>query len=141
MGGIKRTPADIAFSNCIREAANWSCERCGTYYPEGHRNGIECSHHHSRGNWGIRFDPLNAECLCTGCHFLVGGTEQRRKEVLTEDEQEILFEKMRDTQLGKESRKTKGKGEIAKHYREQLRIMEKQREYGNIMKLRFIGYW
>ncbi len=141
MGAILRTPADAAFSKCIRERANWTCERCGTYYPEGNRNGIECSHHHSRGNWSIRFDPMNAECLCTGCHFLEGGTQQRREEVLTDQQQDILFEKMRDKSLGREARKTKGKGEIAKHYREEFKKMSDLRQELDAGRIEFTGWF
>jgi hypothetical protein len=141
MGAIKTTQADKAFSKCIRERANWTCERCGKYYPEGSRNGIECSHHHSRGNWSIRFDPMNAECLCTGCHFLEGGTQQRRETVLTDAEQDLLFEKMRDTSLGREARKTKGKGPIAKHYRDEHAKMVDLRDEFNAGRLEFIGYY
>ena len=137
---LKRTPADIAFSDCVRERANWTCERCGTYYPEGNRGGLECSHHHSRGNWGIRFDPLNAEALCTGCHFLEGGTEQRRGLVLSEQEQLLLFEKMRDVSLAKAARATKGKGDIAKHYRIEKRRLEGLRAGGMNGRLPFVGY-
>lgn len=139
MGGIKRTPADDAFSKCIRERANWICERCGKKH-EKSSQGLHCSHHHSRGKWGIRFEPINAEALCYGCHSLDGGTEQRRKEVLTDNEQEILWEKMADVFLAKESRKTKGKGEIAKHYRDELKRMQLLRGEGNMDRIEFIGY-
>jgi hypothetical protein len=124
VGGIKRTPADAAFSNCIRARDKWTCQRCGTYYPEGRRGGLDCSHHHGRGAWGIRFDPLNAEALCYGCHSHHGGTEERRKEVLTEYEQALLFERKADIGLAKLYRKTKGVGPIAKYYREQLKEIE-----------------
>ena len=125
MGGVKKTPADFAFSDCIRALAGWKCAKCGTYYPEGvARKGLHCSHHHGRGNWSIRFDPMNAESLCYGCHSHYGGTEERRNEVLTKGEQDLLFEKKRDMNLAKEYRKTKGKGAIAKHYREQLKLIE-----------------
>ena len=29
-GKVKASPADIAFSKCVRERANYQCERCGT---------------------------------------------------------------------------------------------------------------
>ena len=29
---MKAKPADTAFSKCVREAANWCCERCNTQY-------------------------------------------------------------------------------------------------------------
>ena len=140
MAGIKRTPADAAFSDCVRERANWTCERCGSYFPEGRRGGLDCSHHHSRGNWSIRFDPLNAEALCYGCHSHEGGTQQRREQVLSSGEQELLFEKMRDTSLGREYRKTKGKGAIAKHYRDELKRMQELRADGEMGRIEFVGY-
>lgn len=62
------TPADKLFSLCVRERAAWTCERCGTYYPEGKRMGLHCSHFMSRGNWSTRFHPLNAFAHCYGCH-------------------------------------------------------------------------
>lgn len=139
MVAIKRTPADIAFSKCVRAASDWTCQRCAKQYSDN-STGLECSHHHSRGNWSIRFDPMNAEALCTGCHFLEGGTEQRRKQVLTEAEQEILFEKMRDTGLGRLMRKTKGKGLIAKHYRGELKIIQEKRAEGILGFIKFEEY-
>jgi hypothetical protein len=122
MSGVKITAADKWFSKCVRQRANWCCERCGndfTHKP----GGLDCSHHHGRRNWSIRFNPLNAEALCYGCHSHHGGTEERRKEVLTEQEIDLLFELKRDVSLAKEYRRTKGVGEISKHYREEYRRM------------------
>lgn len=139
--GIKRTPADIAFSKCVRERANWTCEKCGNYFPEGNRGGLDCSHHNGRGNWEIRFDPLNAEALCYGCHSHYGGTKQRIEAVLTENEIQILNEKMQDRNLGRESRKTKGKGEISKHYRDEFSRMQDNRDCGDNGRIEFAGYF
>ena len=124
MAAIQRTPADAAFSNCVRARANWSCQKCGNYFPEGKRGGLDCSHHHGRRSWAIRLDPLNAEALCYGCHSHYGGTEERRREVLSEFEQEVLFERKRDVNLAKLYRKTEGKGAIAKHYRNEFARIE-----------------
>lgn len=68
---IKRWPADIAFSLCVRKRANFSCQRCGV----GHAHnspGLHCAHLFSRGNWSTRFDPMNAFSLCYGCHSWFG---------------------------------------------------------------------
>ena len=46
----------------------------------------------------------------------------RRK--LGEFKYQALIERKNDISLGKLYRKTKGKGEIAKHYREQLQLLE-----------------
>ena len=138
MAGIRRTPADSAFSDCIRERDNWTCQSCGKYYPEGHRRGIECSHFHSRGNWGIRFHPLNAEALCTFCHFNHGGT--RLPQVRSEFEQQLLLDLKNDTNLGKMYRKTKGVGQIAAHYREELRRMQDLKAIGSKGRVDFEAF-
>ena len=139
MGKIKRTPADDAFSKCIRAAANYTCERCGTPHLENSM-GLHCSHHHSRGNWSIRLDPMNAEALCYGCHSLVGGTEERRLEVLTDGENAILWEKKADVRLAKEYKKTKGKGAVAKHYRDQYKAILEKRELGVAGYIPFVAW-
>ena len=132
MAGIKLklTPADLAFSKCVRERANWTCQKCGSYFPEGHRQGLHCSHHHRRGNWSVRFHPLNAEALCYGCHSHYGGTEERMREVLSDFEYDVLVDLKNDTGLGKLYRRTKGKGDIAKHYRGELERMQVMRDNG-----------
>ena len=140
MCAIKTTPADIAFSKCIRERAGWKCERCGAQHAKSSQ-GLHCSHHHSRGNWSIRFDPNNAESLCYGCHSLAGGTEERRKEVLTDEQIDLLWERKRDTGLGKLAKKTKGKGEIAKHYRDELQRMQSLRDAGKKGRIEFENYF
>ncbi len=133
MSGILRTPADDAISKACRAGRNYICQRCFTQHLPNSR-GLHCSHHHSRGNWSIRLNPLNLEVLCYGCHQLVGGTEERRQEVLTEAEQEELWTLKRDTNLGKAIKRTKGKGKIAKHYRDELKRIQSKRNEG------YMGY-
>jgi len=69
---IKRDKKDIKFSNLIRMAANWTCQRCGTYYPEGRRGGLDCSHFFSRTKRSVRWHPWNAAAHCRGCHQYLG---------------------------------------------------------------------
>ncbi len=139
MGGIKTTPADQAFSKCVRERAGWKCQKCGAQHDES-STGLHASHHHGRGNWSIRFNPLNAEALCYGCHSHYGGTEKRRNEVLTKVEQDLLYELMEDRDLGREYRRTKGKGDIAKHYREEFKRMKALRAEGVTGRIEFEGW-
>ncbi len=139
MAAIKRTPADDAFSKCVRERADYTCERCGAKHTRD-SSGLHCSHHFRRGNWGIRFDPMNAEALCYGCHSFTGGTEERMREVMTEAQFEILRDKKNDIGLGRIVRKTKGKGEIAKHYREELKKLQERRANGEVGYLEFEGW-
>jgi len=128
MGAIKRTPADDAFSKCIRALAGWNCERCGTHYPEGRRQALDCSHFHGRGKWGTRFHPDNASSLCYGCHAYLGSHPSEHsawfEKRIGSGRFELLQEAANDTFRGRVYRKTKGIGEVAKHYREQLKQIE-----------------
>jgi hypothetical protein len=78
---------------------------------------------------------MAAEALCYGCHSKVGGTQERRDQVLTRHQQDILIEKKNDLTLGRIARKTKGKGEIAKHFRDEYEKMV------NTGVREFIGYF
>ena len=56
---------------------------------------------------------------------------------LTEEERLLLRELADDTFRAKEYRKTKGKGEIAAHYREQFDLMRQARECGVTGRIEF----
>ena len=138
MGGIKITPADTAFGKCVKERAEWRCERCGSQHQEGSQ-GLHCSHGFSRGQWAVRFCGLNAIAACYGCHMKEGGNWMQR--MLTEEQRQLLQEMANDTYRGKEARKTKGKGPIAKHYREQLDQMKALRECATRGRIEFEDYF
>lgn len=141
---IKITPADKAFGDCVKARVNWTCESCRTYYPESNRRGLHCSHFHGRGNWSIRLDPLNAFAHCFHCHmyfeanpheFTVWALEQ-----MGQGAYDILLEKKNNTSLGKEYKRTKGKGEVAKHYREEYKRIASGRGSGETGRIEFIGW-
>lgn len=54
---------DTAFSLLIRSTGK--CARCGRGPSEVL---LTCSHIYSRRHLNVRWDPLNAKCLCLGCH-------------------------------------------------------------------------
>jgi 5-methylcytosine-specific restriction endonuclease McrA len=71
MGAVKITPADKAFSDYIRTRDKWTCQRCGKVYDalvSTQRMALHCSHFKGRGKEATRFEPLNADALCYGCH-------------------------------------------------------------------------
>jgi len=127
MGAIKITPADAAFSKCVRERAGWKCERCGSQHDTS-STGLHCSHFHGRSKWGVRFDPINGTALCHGCHRYLAAHphmhEQYQIERLGEVAFAILNEMANDTQRGKEYKRTKGVGAVARHYRQEYARMQ-----------------
>lgn len=84
-GGIKRTPADAAFSDFIRERAKWTCEypMCfKTFNPldPNQRKKIHCSHFKTRGNMRIRCDEDNAAAICAYHHDYLGKNPDKHTE-------------------------------------------------------------
>ena len=67
VGKIKIDSADKAFSQYIRTRDSWKCQRCRTQYKPP-TQALHCSHFQGRGKEGTRFEPLNADALCYGCH-------------------------------------------------------------------------
>lgn len=71
MGKIKIRPSDTAYSNWVRTRDGWKCKRCGKQYDPSitaHRQALHCSHFQGRGKESTRFEPLNTDALCYGCH-------------------------------------------------------------------------
>lgn len=67
MGKIKIDKADRLFSQWVRTRDNWTCQRCKKQY-QPPTQALHCSHFQGRGKEGTRFEPLNADALCYGCH-------------------------------------------------------------------------
>ena len=139
MGAVKIKAADKYFSQCVRERAGWTCERCGSYKPEGQRMGLHCSHYHGRGKWGVRFDPENCESLCYGCHAFLEQHpcehEKRQREIMGDGGYELLLERARDTSLGRTAKRSEA--QIRKHYREELKRMQDLRLQGVTGRIEF----
>lgn len=140
MGAVKIFACDTWFSKCVRERANWACERCGSQFPEGQdRRGLHCSHFYGRGNWATRFHPDNAFAHCYGCHQYLGShpTEFHRwaMEKMGEGCMVMLREITNDTRLGRLARRSRQ--DIAAHYRAEHLRMSKIRQKGHSGRLEF----
>jgi len=141
---VKKLDPDYWFSLCVRERAGWKCEKCGTdYSPTISENtglpgnpGLHCSHYIGRANYAVRFDPLNADAHCYGCHAKFEGNPHRfmawKLSRLKEAWYDILIEKSDNIMLGKLARQQKQ--EIAEHYKAQFFIIR------NSSNKNFAGY-
>lgn len=133
--GAKPDP-DYWFSLCVRERAGWRCQSCGKEYTpwiaqngEPANPGLHCSHYIGRANYATRFEPMNADAHCYGCHAKFEGNphtfqEWKREEIGTE-KYEILIEKSNNLMLGKQARKEKQA--IADHFKAEFRKMQSSR--------------
>ena len=64
---VKIDTADKYFSLYIRTRDKWTCQRCGKRY-QPPTNALHCSHFKGRAKENTRYEPLNADALCYGCH-------------------------------------------------------------------------
>lgn len=139
MANIKICAADMWFSKCVREAADWQCQRCSKQYSENTR-GLECAHYMTRGKWATRHDPLNVAALCTGCHFYIDSHPYEKiawfEQYLGQKICEIIREKSEDTKHGLK----KLKKEISSHYRKEYQELLKKRSLGATGKLEFVPF-
>ena len=136
---VKRKPADTAFSDCIRAANDWTCEKCLNKY-EVKSMGLHCSHIYSRRHRTIRWSKDNAQALCFHCHQWFGGNPADSgvwiAEFLGQGHIDLLREK-RDIKIKVSKLEEK---DIAKHYREQLKIIENKRSEGATGFIDFESY-
>lgn len=133
---VKIKPADTAFSKCIREASNWTCERCNTQY-EKNSAGLHCSHNFSRRHRTIRWCKDNALSLCFSCHQWFGGSPADSGIWLENLIGRPLLDIIREKRDSKVKIPKPEEKLIAKHYREQLKILESKRKSGVTGKIDF----
>jgi hypothetical protein len=72
---MKLRPSDIAFSKWIR-LRDMKCMRCSSpvkLNADGMPVSHQASHFKGRRKEATRFEPLNVDTLCGGCHMYLGG--------------------------------------------------------------------
>jgi len=138
---LKRTAIDIAFSNLVRERANYTCERCGTYYPEGRRQGLHCSHFYSRRHKSTRWFGLNAFAHCYACHQYLGGNPAIFtawvRNLIGDGAMQILEE--RHNQVFKTTKGWEKEG--AAYFRNEKKIIEEKRIKGETGYIEFLEFY
>ena len=137
---VKRYPEDIAFSNAIREAYDYTCCHCG----ENHRHNpgyIQCAHIHTRKHRNTRWDSTyGAIALCARCHrrftdFPVEWADYLRKYMGDSNYDEAKRKAWESRKFTKAERK-----EVAKHYRDELKRIEKLRADGETGIIKLVSY-
>ena len=126
---VKINPADQAFSRCVREAHDWTCEKCGSRH-EKNSMGLHNSHIFSRRHRTIRWAKDNTQALCFNCHSWYGGNPADSGYWITEVKGEGFMQALREKRDMRIKVPKSEEKQIAKHYREQLKIIEQKRSEG-----------
>lgn len=72
---MRLDPADVAFSKWVR-LRDGECVRCHSPVrrnEKGHPVSHQASHFKGRKKEATRYEPLNVDTLCGGCHRYLGG--------------------------------------------------------------------
>ena len=120
---IKINAADSAFSLAVRWRAGFFCECCGKSYQPG-TMGLHCSHLFSRRSQLTRYDPDNAVAHCYGCHQRLGGSPLDFARWAELKFGVPAMDKLRLRAHLTYKRPKSFLPLIAKHYREQAKILE-----------------
>ena len=136
---VKIKPADTWFSKCVREANDWTCERCGSVHERG-SVGLHNSHIFSRRHRTIRWAKANTQALCFSCHQWFGGSPADSgywvTELLGEGHMELLRQQ-RDSRMKVSKAEEK---DIAKWYKAEYERLLERRANGESGKLDFESY-
>lgn len=139
MSVIKRSPADMWFSKCVRAANNYTCACCGKVL-DASSSGLHCSHNFSRRHRTIRWCKENALPLCYSCHAWFGGNPADSGKWLEEELGEGVLNILREKRDSKTKVTKQEEKDIAKHYREQFKIIEQKRANGVTGYIEFESY-
>ena len=136
---MKTSTADQYFSKCVRAANNYCCEKCSKQY-DSSSTGLHCSHIFSRRHKTIRWCKDNAQSLCFACHQWFGGNPADSgkwlEDLLGEAHLDLLREKMRSKMKVPKSEEKA----IAKHYKEQLKLIQEKRDAGEQGYIDFVSW-
>ena len=124
----KRKPADTAFSLCVRYAARWTCEKCGSQHEPGSM-GMHTSHIFSRRHRTIRWSADNVQCLCFSCHSWYGGNPADSGVWITNLKGEGFMDMLREKRDQRVKVSKQEEKEIAKHYRKEHKRMVEENSF------------
>lgn len=138
--GIKRDAADSAFSDCVRERAEWRCENCDRQFSNEERGSLQCCHIYGRRAKSVRQDPLNAFAFCFSCHLYF--TENPLDfDVFVKDKLgEAVLQILNEKRQGLVKYNKLFVKDCAAHYRDQFKIMRDKRSQGVVGYLEFEAF-
>ena len=116
---VRVSPADTAFSLCVRTAANYTCQKCGKTDAR-----MECSHIFSRKYRAIRWCKDNAMCKCNYCHRWWHQNPLDAAAWFLSKVGQGLVDILKEKRDSKVRVPKTEEQEIAKHYRAELKKLE-----------------
>lgn len=129
---IKRDKYDAIISDAVRLRDGWKCQRCSRVFPEGSRQGLQCSHYFGRAAKSTRYELDNCIALCHGCHGIWGSKDR-------EDYRQHMIDWLGEDRFYEITRQSKAprnwkvweKDELLEHYRAEIDSVNSARARGD----------
>jgi hypothetical protein len=141
---IKISPADAAFSQCVKVRVAGRCEASGREFPgadlTGKAAGLECAHVYGRRAKSTRWFPDNAVSLSHGKHRYYTENPHEWIAFVAEKLGQERFERLRAKWLTNVKVNEALEKQIAAHYRKQLRLMQDMRKQGVGGRIEFLSW-
>lgn len=137
---LKRDATDAAFSDAVREAADWLCQRCGRMFPERKGQDAHCSHFLSRKFNSTRWHPDNAVCLCASCHAVVTDDHDEHVTLIKRILGSVRYERLKQRKQLVVRYRPADKREMSKHYRAEVARIKQMRREGVIGAVELVPY-
>lgn len=137
---LKRDKLDKVFSELVRARSDYTCERCRKYYPEGQRQGLDCSHYFGRRGNSTRHLGLNCFAHCRGCHQYLSSNPHEFTAWVKDRLGDVNYEALvkRRNQICK--RPKAEKEEMYQHFKAQLKYMQRRRAQGETGYIDFVEW-
>lgn len=137
---IKRDATDAAFSDAVREAADWICQRCQRPFPERKGQDVHCSHFFSRKYLSTRWFPDNAACLCASCHSIVTDDHHEHVRLFEKLLGPVRYEWLVERKQKLVRYREADKKAIREHFKAQIEHMKMRRLNGDVGGLDLVGF-
>ncbi len=126
---IRREKLDILFSELVREAADWHCQKCMRKCFQG--DGIlDCSHFYGRRHRVTRWHPDNVAAHCKSCHRWLQDRPMEFAAWIRGFLGDVRYDRLRERHRQSVKYTKTDKLEMSRHYRSELTRIRAERMKG-----------
>lgn len=137
---IKRDATDAIVSDVIREAADWTCERCGLEFPDRKSQNLHASHYYGRGIKSTRYHPDNVASLCGNCHKKLSHDHDEHYRFMYRRLGEVRYEILRERKQQTVRYRNGDFKAIRCHFRAEMRRIKAMRANGVTGPISVVAY-
>ncbi len=137
---IKRDATDAIVSDLIREAADWTCERCSKPFPERKSYNLHASHYIGRATKSTRYFPDNISSLCGECHRVLTNDHHEHYHFMMKRLGGVRYDELQQRKNRVMRYRNSDLAELRSHYRGELERVQRLRRGGVVGYVEVVSY-